>query len=70
MSERSTLWQVLDLAWSLGYMIVLPLIVFGLGGRWLDTRTGSFPLFFILGLVLAISSTSVWLFARIKTFIK
>ena len=70
MSDRSNLWMVLDLAWSLGYMIVLPLIIFGLGGRWIDAKTESFPLFFILGLLLAIVSTSVWVAGRMKTLIK
>jgi len=29
--ERSGLWQALGLAWNLGYIIALPLVVFALG---------------------------------------
>lgn len=43
----------LALGAQIGLSMALPLVVFGLGGRWLDRRLGTFPWFFLGGLVLA-----------------
>ncbi len=40
---QSGVYAALSLAWQLGYTIVLPLLIFGAGGRYLDKRFGSAP---------------------------
>jgi hypothetical protein len=60
---------LISLSFELGYIIALPLIIFGLIGKWLDGRAGnSFPVFTLLGVGLAIVSTTVWLFKRLKKY--
>lgn len=59
---NKTLLLALSLAWQLGYTIAVPLVVCALGGKFLDTKFNTSPLFFICGLVLAliVSSIMVW----------
>ncbi len=47
-------WQALELVWDLLFAIAIPTILFALGGRWLDKRFHTSPIFLILGLVLAL----------------
>ncbi len=51
-----------ELAWELGYMIALPLVIFALIGRYFDTRFHSSPIFILVGIFFAffISSYFVW----------
>lgn len=45
---------MLGIAWELGYVIVIPLVLFAFGGRFLDTLFGSKPLFFLAAILAAI----------------
>ncbi len=49
----------LGYAWQFGYTVVVPLVLFGLGGRWLDDAFGTAPWLFLAGLVLAVIVSSV-----------
>lgn len=62
--------QMLGLAWELGYVIALPLIFFGYIGKWVDSRFSTKPWFALLGVVIAITSTTIWLTRRIREYIK
>ena len=63
-------WAMLNLATELGFIIALPIVVLALGGKWLDHRMhNTTPWFTLLGIVLAITSTTVWLTQRIKAII-
>lgn len=68
--EQSLLVLALGLAWQLGYTIVTPLIIFALGGRLLDKHFGSEPVLFLVGLVLSVIVTSIWLVVRLSVFMK
>lgn len=52
----------LELAWELGYMIALPLVIFVLIGRYVDHVFSTSPLFILIGVLIAfiISSYFVW----------
>lgn len=64
-------WQLVSLATEMGFIIALPLVALALGGKWLDNRMhNSTPWFTLLGVVLAITSTTVWLTKRLKELIK
>jgi hypothetical protein len=64
-------WRLASLAMEMGFIIALPLILFGLGGKWLDHRLHlQTPWFTLLGIVLAIASTTVWLTQKLKEYIK
>lgn len=51
-------WSALGFAWELGYSIAVPLVVFALVGRLLDKYLGTSPWLLLVGLLLAIVSSS------------
>jgi hypothetical protein len=57
--------KTLVLALEFGFIIVLPLVIFGLLGKWLETRYNT-KLFLYAGLILAIIASVAWLYRRIK----
>ncbi len=64
-------WKMINLAMDLGFVIALPLVLFALAGKWLDGRVhNSTPWFTLLGIVLAITSTTIWLTKKLKGYIK
>lgn len=64
-------WVLVSLASEMGFIIALPLLALALAGKWLDHRLHtSIPLFTLLGVVLAITSTTIWLTKRLKEYIK
>lgn len=60
--DQTSMWQALGLAWQLGYTIAIPIVVFGLAGRWLDKKYGTSPLLLLVGIFFAtiVSSLSVY----------
>ena len=64
-------WALVNLAMELGYIIALPLVVFALAGKWLDHRLADkTPWFTLLGIILAITFTTIWLTKKLKEYIK
>ena len=60
-------WGMVNLATELGFIIALPLVAFALAGKWLDHKVGNHIQWFtLLGIVLAITSTTVWLTKKLK----
>ncbi len=45
----------LNLAWRLGYMIAVPLVVFALVGRVLDKKLGTAPWLLLAGILVSVS---------------
>jgi len=69
-SPRSPVWSALGLAWELGYLIIIPLIVFGLGGRGLDQWLGTSPWLFLSGMVLAVVLTTIFLIRKFSQLLR
>lgn len=57
-------------AFEFGYIIALPLIIFLYAGKYLDERFGTHPFLQILGLLLALTATSIWLTRRFSEILK
>lgn len=68
--QRKALWQALNMAWELGYMIAVPLVIFALVGRWADGRFHTKPWLFLGGVILAIMSTSLLLVRKFTRIIR
>lgn len=64
------LWQALNLAWELGYTIVIPLVLFALAGRYADKQFGTSPWLLLGGMVLAITVTTIALVRKFSKLIK
>lgn len=54
------------LAFNLGYTIVTPILIFGIGGVFLDKKLDSFPLFVLIGFFLAMTSALTIVFMKMK----
>ena len=54
------------LAWSLGYIIAIPAVLFGFGGAYLDRTLGTSPWFLLLGLALAMGISVIGVYRRLK----
>ncbi|MBI4652746.1 AtpZ/AtpI family protein [Candidatus Kuenenbacteria bacterium] len=53
-NNKENFWSMLSLAWELGYLIALPLVIFALTGRFLDKYFHTSPWLFLFGILLAI----------------
>ncbi len=58
--------RVLGLAGEIGYLIAIPAVLFGFGGAYLDKHLGTSPLFIMLGFAIALSSSMLAIWHRIK----
>ena len=64
-------WNLVSLASELGFIIALPLVGFGLLGKWLDDKMGNEVAWFtLIGIAFAITATTIWLTKRLKQYIK
>lgn len=61
-----TMQRMVGFATEFGFIIALPVVVFGLGGRWVDGRTHHENFFTILGILLALTMSTVFLGRRIN----
>ena len=60
------LWLAVRLAWSLGYIIALPAVLFGFGGAYLDRMLHTSPWLLLLSLALAMGISAVGVYRRLK----
>lgn len=60
----------LALGLQLGLSVAIPLVALGLGGRWLDAQTGTFPLFFLSGLLLGVILGLLLMFRAVRRVIE
>ena len=68
-SVPQNIWQALSLAWELGFMIALPIVAFGMFGKYLDGRWGTAPGLTLGGILLAMVTSSVWIYRHLKPFV-
>lgn len=61
---------LIALVFELGYTIAVPLVVLELGGRFLDRHLGTSPLFLLLGIVLSLLCSGIYIYKIIKKYSK
>ncbi len=62
--------QLLGLALQMGYLIAIPLVVFALLGRFVDSALGSSPLFFLIGIFLGIVGSTILAYKKTTALLK
>lgn len=67
--KKTTFWMTLNMAWTLGYTIAIPIAVLGFGGAYADKYFHTSPLFILLGIFIAIAITTVGIYYQIKRII-
>lgn len=65
-SIKRDLLFVVDLAWSIGWIIAIPAVALGFGGAYLDRWLGTSPLFILLGMGLAVTLSGVGLWRKLR----
>jgi hypothetical protein len=65
---KNSLWTVLNLAWELGYLIALPIVILGFGGAWLDKKFGTSPILLLAGIGLSVIISGIAVYRKIKVF--
>ncbi len=64
--QRTSFLKVLSLAWELGYLIALPLVVLAVSGRLLDRKLSSSPVFLLSGIFFAVVISSILVFRKTR----
>lgn len=68
--EKSVFLQALSLSWELGYIIAIPLVAMALGGRFLDDKYDSSPIFLLSGILLAVLISGILVFKKSKRILE
>jgi F0F1-type ATP synthase assembly protein I len=68
--KKDKSWSATSLAWELGYIITIPLVVLALLGRYLDKKMGTSPWLLLLGLLIAIFASSYGIYKKSKDIIE
>lgn len=64
------MFSALQLALSLGFLIALPLVLFTVGGVWLDMRMGTMPIFTIIGALGGMIMAGILMFRNILPYVE
>lgn len=64
------LWEGLNLAWELGYLIAIPAVIFSFGGAYLDKTMGTSPLYLLIGIALAVLLSGFSVYRKTKHLIE
>ncbi|MDO8462797.1 MAG: AtpZ/AtpI family protein [bacterium] len=62
-------WTALGLAFQLGYLVAIPIVVFAFIGRTLDARFGTSPWFLLGGILLSLIASSILVVRKAKDVI-
>ncbi len=69
-SVGQDLWMVAQLAWSIGWIVAIPAVLFGFGGAFLDKTLGPSPIFILLGFTLAVVLSAVGVYRKVKQILR
>ena len=61
--------SVFSLAFELGYMVAIPIVILALVGRIIDKKLDSSPWFFLLGIVISIIVSTYWIYKKTAAII-
>lgn len=64
--EQSAWVLALSVAYELGYLIAIPIVIFAFGGAYADRHFGTSPLFLLVGIGFAFCVTTVGIFRKLK----
>lgn len=68
--NKQNSWSVLGFAWELGYSIAIPLVIFTLGGKFLDNKLGTSPWLLLISMLLSIGITFYMVYSKLTKIIK
>lgn len=62
--------SLIELVWDLGFLFAVPLVIFALGGRFLDKRMDSSPLYVLIGVLVAAIVSSIGVFFKVRSVLR
>jgi undecaprenyl pyrophosphate phosphatase UppP len=65
-----TRWSMASIAFELGFIIAIPLVVMGFLGKWADLKLNTYPWLTLVGIIIAIISSTFWLTRRFRELLK
>lgn len=68
-SKQQKVWSAYSLALNLGWMIIIPVVVFGVGGVLLDKHLDCFPIFTVVGFIFSMTSALLTVYFKTKDII-
>ncbi len=68
--EPLNTWAMLGLVTEIGGMVAIPAFLFGFLGAYGDKAWGTSPLFVIIGLMIALTSSTIAIWHHIKPFLR
>ena len=61
--------KVMSVAFEMGFIIALPIVVLGLGGKWLDQKHHT-HIFVYLAIAVALATSVIWLYSRLSELVQ
>lgn len=61
--------ELIAFAYDIGFAIIIPLVIFALGGRLLDKKFDTAPIFMLLGLLISLVFTGISIYKKTKKFL-
>lgn len=68
--NKNAFGEAIGLAWGLGYRIAVPIVVFGLLGRFLDAKLGTSFIFLLTGIFFALGTSVYLIYRQLKEILK
>ena len=63
-------WSIISLAWELGYLITIPIVLLAFGGKLLDDKLNTSPWMLLTGIIISIIITSWLVYKKTISVIK
>lgn len=63
-------WSAYNMALNIGFLIITPILIFGIGGVFLDKYFQAFPIFTMIGFFLAMTSGLLIVWRKSKEMIE
>ncbi|MDP2703909.1 MAG: AtpZ/AtpI family protein [bacterium] len=68
--NKNAFGEALGLAWGLGWRIAVPIVMFGLLGRFLDAKLGTSFIFLLVGIFFALGTSAYLIYRQLKDILK
>ncbi|MBI3626777.1 AtpZ/AtpI family protein [Candidatus Uhrbacteria bacterium] len=69
-NKENSAWLTLKLLGDIGFLVAVPLVIFGLGGRLLDKKLHTAPWLMLAGLVISLIITSISIYKKTSTILR
>jgi len=67
--QEKKMWSAYQLALNLGWMIVVPVVIFGIGGVVADKKWDCFPIFTVVGFIFSMTTALLTVYYKTKDII-